>query len=340
MLFGHGDDIYNTERSIRLNFSSNVWYGTELAPLKRYLGERFDQLKSYPDPDAGVLKRILSRRLEIPEECLLVANGSITAFYLIAQAWQGARSAIAIPTFAEYEDACRLYRHRLHFFSCDGERAFESLEGQDLCWICNPNNPDGRLLRRSELLSLVTANPDTTFVIDQAYAAFTTEALFSASDVMNYRNLILVHSISKAYCTPGLRIGYLVASRQLISRIYPYLIPWSVNAMAIEAGRYILTHPAAFTLPIRRWLRETSDFIRELSQLEEVEVFPSSTSFFLVRLKDRKASDLKAYLLDKGILIRDASNFRGLDEHYIRLSTRTVPENEECVARLKHFFSE
>ena len=156
----------------------------------------------------------------------------------------------------------------------------------------------------------------------------------------NNPNLILIQSISKAYNIPGLRIGYIVATPEKIAEINRYIIPWSVNSLAIEASKYILIHPAQFTLPIRKWQRETSEFIYQLSKLDGIEVLPTSTTFFLVRLKKGNASDLKEYLLaNYGILIRDASNFRGLDETYIRLSTQTTAENQILLNALNEWLA-
>ena len=198
MLFGHGDDFYNSQNEVKINFSSNVWHGANLDKLKEHLNEQFSKLTRYPEPDAASLKRLLARRYEIKEENVVVTNGSITAFYLIAQAWKGAKSTIAVPSFAEYEDACRLHEHELTFFSTSDDLSELSLERQDFCWICNPNNPDGKLLHRTEILRLLAANRNTKFIIDQAYVAFTTEDMLKPSDVKNNPNLILIQSISKA----------------------------------------------------------------------------------------------------------------------------------------------
>lgn len=340
MLFGHGDDFYNSQNEVKINFSSNVWHGANLDKLKEHLNEQFSKLTRYPEPDAASLKRLLARRYEIKEENVVVTNGSITAFYLIAQAWKGAKSTIAVPSFAEYEDACRLHEHELTFFSTSDDLSELSLEGQDFCWICNPNNPDGKLLHRTEILRLLAANRNTKFIIDQAYVAFTTEDMLKPSDVKNNPNLILIQSISKAYNIPGLRIGYLVASPEITAMVNKYIIPWSINAIALEASKYILIHPAQFTLPIRKWQRETAELIYQLNKFDNLEVIPTSTTFFLVRLKKGTAAELKKYLWDNyGILIRDASNFRGLDETYIRLSTQTTAENQVLIDAIREWFS-
>lgn len=339
MLFGHGDDFYNSQNEVKINFSSNVWHGANLEKLKDHLIEQFNKLTHYPEPDAASLKRLLARRYEIAENNVVVTNGSITAFYLLAQAWKGAKSMIAVPSFSEYEDACRLHEHELSFFSTSDDLSELSLEGQDFCWICNPNNPDGKLLHRTEMIGLLTANRNTKFIVDQAYVAFTTEDMLKPSDIKNHPNLILVQSISKAYNIPGLRIGYIVASPEITDEINKYLIPWSINAIAIEASKYILIHPAQFTLPIRKWQRETAELIYQLNKFDNLEVIPTATTFFLVRLKKGTAADLKKFLWENyGILIRDASNFRGLDETYIRLSTQTTAENQILIDTIREWF--
>lgn len=338
MLFGHGDDFYNTQQEVKINFSSNVWRGANLDKLIEHLHTQFDKLAHYPDPDASSLRRLLARRFEIKDDNVVVANGSVTAFYLLAQSRRGCRSTIFTPSFSEYEDACRMHEHEITFFNNSEDLSALSLKGQHLCWIGNPNNPDGKLIHRSELLALIAANRHTTFIIDQAYAAFTTEDMLKPADIKANRNLVLAHSISKAYNVPGLRAGYIMAAPGVCRDVAQYLIPWSVSALAIEASKYILIHPAQFTLPIRKWQRDTAEFIYRLNQLDGLEVVPTATTFFLVRLKKGTAAALKKYLLDNhGILIRDASNFRGLDESYFRISTQTTAENQQLIDAIKEW---
>lgn len=213
------------------------------------------------------------------------------------------------------------------------------MKGQDFCWICNPNNPDGKLIHREELLTLIEANRQTVFVIDQAYVAFTTEELLKPSDIFNHPNLILIQSISKEHNIPGLRIGYLIASPEKVEQINRYIIPWSVNAIAVEAGKYILTHPEQYILPICEWRRETIELIDRLNELGDLEALPTSVTFFLARLKKGTAAALKQYLWDHhGLLIRDASNFRSLNETYIRISAQTAAENRVLVEAVREWF--
>lgn len=338
MLFGHGDDYYKSKHKVVSNYSSNVWYGANLMPLKEHLIQTFHLANNYPEPDAASLRNLLAKINNIRPSEVLVTNGSITAFYLIAKAWEGVCSSIFIPSFAEYEDACLLHHHKLTFINNKTDISSLSLNGQELCWICNPNNPDGKIFQKEEMECLLKNNSQTVFVIDQAYRDFCNESLFDLADIHKYANLILVQSISKLHKIPGIRIGYMVANSKLINRIREYLIPWSVNVFAIEAGKYSLSHPEQFPLPLEQWMHDAHKLQNGIMKLG-VEVYPSSVPFFLNRLPNRySAGDLKNFLLERsGILIRDASNFRGLDSSFFRLSTQSEEENNKLIESMKEF---
>ena len=206
--------------------------------------------------------------------------------------------------------------------------------------FCNPNNPDGSVIERETLLELMRENPQTLFVIDQVYADFYPHKLLELKDIYTYPNLILIQSISKLHKIPGIRIGYIAASANIIQRIKRHLIPWSVNALAIEIGKYTLIHPEKFILPLQQWLDDTLHLQKAIGETG-IQTCPSAVTFFLCRLPEgEKASELKSYLIQKaGILIRDASNFRGLDERCFRLSTQRPDENQLLTEFLKKFLS-
>lgn len=341
MLFGHGDDYFISGKEITANFSSNVWYGANLDSLKEHLFSVFTSLSRYPEPDAASLKHMLADVYGVNSSNILVTNGSITAFYMLAQTWKGENSTIIIPSFAEYEDACKLYEHNITYV--ENSKPLESLDlhNQKLCWICNPNNPDGHLWNKTSIERLIESNPETLFVLDQAYSEFVRAEMISPSDINRHKNLILVRSISKVHKIPGLRIGYIVASEKIIDKVSHFIIPWSVNSIAIEAGKYVLSNPGLFEMPLASWKRDTDILMRKLSEIEDIEVMPSTTTFFLVRLKKGKSSDLKKFLVEKyGLLIRDASNFRGLTDAHFRISAQQPEYNDLLVVAIKDWLGQ
>lgn len=327
MLHGHGDDIYGYPE-IRANFSSNVWYGADLSGLRLHLQKASAALSSYPEPDAATLGRRLAAHRGIAPESVCVTNGATEAFYLIAQAFRGFTSVIAQPSFSEYGDACRIYAHRIIEVGQEELTAGKfALPEKALVWLCTPNNPDGRTTPPDVVEKLAAANPECTFVIDLAYEAFTKQPLPEPTD--KNRQLVFVCSMTKQYGIAGLRLGYIAAHPEVMRQIAAIRMPWSVNTLAIAAGNYILDHPQEFLLPLDGLLRETERFRDNIGKIEGVATEPTHCHFFTGRLTKGRAAELKEVLVrNHGLLIRDASNFRGYGEGAFRMATQQPEHND------------
>lgn len=331
MIDGHGDDIHKYGNKIISNFSSNIYTRQNSDTLQKYLYAKLKSIHSYPEPDAYSLTTILSDKLHISTDNILVTNGATEAIYLIAQCYRESKTAIMIPTFSEYEDACRINNHELSFYT-----QMQDIDKDiDTVWICNPNNPNGKIYDIDLLKSLVKSRPRTLFIFDQSYASFTNSKVWNVSESTKYENVVLLHSMTKEFAIPGLRLGYITANKQIIGKINTLKMPWSVNSLAIEAGKFSLQNREE-TFSIDNYIEESQYLQNELKKIEALEIIPSSMHYFLCRLKNKKASDLKNYLIEKhGILIRDASNFRGLDKHYFRIATQSRAENKQLINAIK-----
>lgn len=335
MLKGHGDDIYEYKQPIVSNFSSNIYSKQNFLGLQNYLRERINLIHSYPEPNAESLATLLSCKYNIGTDNICVTNGATEAIYLIAQMFSGEESLVIIPTFSEYEDACRINNHKITYASSLHQINSKS---RLIVWLCNPNNPDGRVYDKDFLNKFIEDHPDIYFIIDQSYQAFAhTKYRLDPKESVVHKNLILLHSMTKNYAIPGLRLGYITACSQLIDKVTTYRMPWSVNQLAIEAGKYLI-NSGTTSFCLEDYLDETNRFIRELSRIDGLTLVPTNTHFFLCCLTDRRASDLKQYLVEKhGILIRDAANFRGLDQRYFRLATQSPNENDALVKAIKEW---
>jgi threonine-phosphate decarboxylase len=152
------------------------------------------------------------------------------------------------------------------------------------------------------------------------------------------QNVLLLHSMTKEFAIPGLRLGYITGSAALLSRIRKCRMPWSVNQLAIEAGHYLLAHKSDYALDLPALMAERKRMSRELSAIDGITVYPSDTHILLCRIEGTTATQLKDYLANNyGILIRDASNFRGLDEHYFRIAVQTPEEDNQLLNILKEW---
>ena len=334
MIHGHGDDGYLYSTEIRTNFSSNVYDNPQLEPLFRYLSTRWQSVRSYPEPQPQTAERTLAYDMMIRPEEICLTNGATDAIYLIARTFRERHSCIAVPTFSEYADACRMHHHRVtNIYDLT-----HIPENTDIVWICNPNNPTGAVIPQKQLKDLLTRYADTLFVIDQSYEDFTEETVFMAKEGIRYPNLILLHSITKRYGLPGLRIGYLTACEALTRQLRLMQIPWAVNQIAIESILYLSGHKNDFTFNLQTILKERARVGERLQQKGIATVWQSQTHFLLAQLRMGNASALKEYLVkEHGMLIRDASNFDGLDKRCFRIAVQSAEENDKLIDAIEEW---
>lgn len=328
MIDGHGDDSYKYEREISSNFSSNVYNKVDISGLKSHLCQCISSISSYPEPEPYTLEKQLASIHQLSPQSVCVTNGATEAIYLIAQAHRGSHTAILNPTFSEYADACLLHQHQVSSIT-DLQPLSSDIE---MVWLCNPNNPTGRVYTTSELTEYIARYPKVCFVVDQSYEHFTLCPLFTAAQAARIPNLILLHSMTKCYAIPGLRLGYFTASQSLTHKIRSHRMPWSVNQLAIVAGSYLLQNVTLSIEEMAIYLQEKERLCSLLATIPSLEVLPSETHFFLVKLLKGNSSNLKDYLANQhGLLIRDASNFQGLDNRYFRIATQSEPENNQLI---------
>lgn len=330
MIEGHGDDAYKY-KAIKINFSSNVYNHVDHSGLYQYLSRQMESIRTYPEPEPYSLEKVLAERFRLSSEEVCVTNGATEAIYLIAQTFRNQTSAILMPTFSEYADACRLHGHKvvpiynLNRLSDRGK----------LIWLCNPNNPTGEVREKEALTACIKQNRQRIFIIDQSYEFFTQKALLTAREAAEFPNVILLHSMTKRFAVPGLRLGYITACKELLHEIRTQRMPWSVNQLAIEAGHYLLSSSQC-DIDISLLLKEKERLAQSLLSIGGMEIWPSDTHYMLVQLRMGKAAALKEYLAtEQGILIRDASNFEGLNEHFFRIATQTPEENDKLVESIK-----
>ena len=333
MLTGHGDDTYRY-KDIRLNFSSNVSNDFDHEGLFCHLARELDHVVSYPQPQPYSLQHELAGLLGLTPDEVLVTNGATEAIYLTAQTFRRGHSGILAPTFQEYADACRLHEHEVSLL----HRISPLPSDLNLLWICNPGNPTGAVLPREELLRSIERHPDVLYILDASYAPYTLLPLITPTEASDLPNVIMLHSMTKQFAIPGLRLGYVTACPTLIQRLQSQRMPWSVNQVAITAGHYLLRHPDEYQLNLPALMQERQRMADRLTALGCIEVWPSDTHILLCHLRMGRASALKEYLATQhGILIRDASNFEGLDSGFFRIAVQNPEADDQLLAAIQEW---
>ena len=199
MLNGHGDDSYRYGRKITLNFSSNVYHHTSLAPLFRHLENCWEQVRSYPEPSPHAVESQLAQAMGISAESVCLTSGATEAIYLIAQTFPDGVPASCPPRFRNTADACRLHGHQVRsIYTTD-----HLPEDADIVWICNPNNPTSSAISTADMKKLLTVcrSLGIFVMIDETYIEFAPEStsLSAVSLVPEFDNFMVIRGVSKFF---------------------------------------------------------------------------------------------------------------------------------------------
>ena len=207
----------------------------------------------------------------------------------------------------------------------------------NMLWICNPNNPTGDVYNQS-VIDRMLVNYDL-LVVDQSYENYTDHFVMNARWAAQLPNLIQIHSLTKTFAVPGLRLGYITAHASLTQHLRRFLRPWSVSALSVEAGKFLMQHD---DLRCKPDLNEAQRLRDQLQQIDGILTQETHTNFMLCQFEsNHTAADLKDYLAcEHHLLIRNASNFRGLTQRHFRVAAQTPAENDALVAAIKQFVAE
>ena len=330
MIKGHGDDTYQYE-GIVSDFSSNICVHDSHQALMNHLAAHAELISHYPEPEAWSLEKMIAERHKIDPQQVIVTSGATEAIYLIAQTF-GMHPVIPTPTFSEYEDACKMFPRSADIIDISSKNKKQ----KTMLWLCNPNNPTGEVYDQL-YIDRMMAEYDLV-VMDVSYENYTNALVMNARWGCRTPYSIQIHSMTKSYAVPGLRLGYITAHESLTEQIRRHLRPWSVSALALEAGKFLLEHDELLCKPD---LQEAQRLAKELEQIWGVVVTPSQTNYMLCRLVHHTAAELKDYLArEHHILIRDASNFKGLTPHHFRVASQTPAENDALVEAIIKFTEE
>lgn len=330
----HGGDRYG--RQIKLDFSVNTNPLGVPDGVARAVADTAAQLDRYPDPECRALVSALARREGVGEDRILCGCGAAELIYAYCAAVKPRRVLELAPTFSEYAAAleasgCAVERWQLK--RSNGFQPWpdilEHLEYADYdgVFLCNPNNPTGQLLEGKFLIQLlgVCRRRGLRLFLDECFLDLSDggEAYSLVPRLEENPGLFILKAFTKTYAMAGLRLGYcLTADRELLRRMSDLTQPWNVSLPAQAAGMAALEE--------RAYLEEAKGLIRRErayleAGLEKMDLWscPSRANYLLFYSE----RPLYAPLLERGILIRDCSNYHGLGRGWYRAAVRPHEEN-------------
>ncbi len=339
MAFVHGGNIITTAHALGLQVDDLIDMSSNLSPLgmvpglRQVLEEGISQIAYLPEATSATLCNLFAEHTGCRPQQVMAGNGTTDFIYDLPALGRFKKAVIVNPTYSDYRLACdyaglpwQSFTLEFPDFSVDFAALDEVLEGGELLFFCNPNNPTGHLVDIPALRCFIEDHPQTTFVIDESYLPFTGEA--SLVRVELPENLFILCSSSKIYGIPGLRLGFLVSAEMNMAALKEHCRPWSVNRLAQLAGEFLLAQGDSYIAAVQSFMAsERPLFVEELQALPGLTVVPGKANFILCRLNSMSAADLAEKMLAERIMIRNCASFDGLDDSYFRVSLKSSPAN-------------
>ena len=347
---GHGANVDNMAKKFGKNENDIIDFSSNVNPhiisdLGKYVLEGLEKSRSYPDINYTNLRNNISDYIKVDSELIIPGNGATEIIYLLMKSIKR-RLAILNPTFSEYGRGAKLNNLEIidfhlkeeNNFSIDLDEIQKNMDKFDSLFICNPNNPNGKVKDLNELLDLMIEN-DKLLIVDETFMEFVgeEEKYSLINKIEQTPNLFILKAVTKFFGMPGLRLGYGVTSnKQIIKNIYEYKEPWTINSFAENLSNYLFKDKEYINGSKDYYINERKFMLEELRKISRLKVYDTDTNFVLIKLDDDEANSLKLELFEKyNILIRDASIFIGLDKSYIRVAIKSHNDNKVLIESLR-----
>lgn len=354
-MYSHGANIEAWKKQFALSGKNILDFSASINPLggpkrtRELLRDNYDLSARYPQDYSQSSGAKIAEYSGIGKDNLILTNGSIEAIYLAARLIAKETSLIVVPTFSEYERAIKSNGGKSRYFKTQGSNYFKidfnkltrSLSGAGALFICNPDNPTGRVILRDDLLFLAKKcrQNGTILVVDEAFIDFLSDPDKASlvKSCLKHNNLIILGSLTKFFALPGLRIGHITAHKKLIKRIAGFRFPWAVNSFA-QVAAVSAVSDFNYIRSTRAFIKKEKDFLfGELSRIKGISPYNPSVNFILCRIDGKRINSKVLFqkLARQGIFIRDCSNFRGLDRQYFRVAVKLRKDNLKLISALK-----
>lgn len=353
--FEHGGNIHQALRENMdlqasfLDFSANINPLGLPEQVKLAITAAIPQIIHYPDVEGYRLKKELCNYYQVPYDQITLGNGAVELLYILCHLLKPKRVLLPVPSFSEYERAAKAVEAQISYYFLSEETNFtfdiqhlcKQLVGYDIVFLGNPNNPTGTIFSKTELKMIIkqAEKYDCFVVLDESFIDFLDiENQYSSRSLINdYKNLIILQSLTKFYAIPGLRLGFALSDVKFAQKLQLMKDPWNVNSLAQVAGIAALQSREYQEQSRKFLLQEKEEFFLKLKQIHGFKAYKPMVNFILVNIADTSLTsfELRDALYKENILIRDCSNYPGLSEKYVRFAIKMHNENNILIEKIK-----
>ncbi|MFD1570701.1 aminotransferase class I/II-fold pyridoxal phosphate-dependent enzyme [Halorubrum laminariae] len=311
-----------------LDFSANTNPEVPDGVEERYRAA-FEAARTYPPEPPADFRRAAAAYVDCDPDAVIPTPGGLAAIRLAVSLAvdDGDTVLVPAPSFGEYAREVRLQGGKPVFVSPESIAEADP-EPHALAVVCAPNNPTGDDYDSDSLEAFAARCrvADTTLLVDEAFRGFTDRPSLAGTD-----GVVVARSLTKLFGLPGMRAGFAVATGDLGAALRGARRAWNLSAPALATGAYCMRQDA-FIRETRERVRTERERLRAAIRTRYA-VEASNAPFLLVDVGDRSVDEVVATARERGVAIRDATTFRGLDSH-VRVAVRRPAENDRLLAAL------
>lgn len=309
---------------------------------------------NYPS-GIGVNSLIAAKCFGLQNEHLCVGNGAAELINSLMKTLKG-KIGIIRPTFEEYpnrldQDCIVPYYPKNQDFSYTIDDLMEYYDDLDISTLLliNPDNPSGNFIELVDVLILAkwARKKGIRLIVDESFVDFANSdfstTLLSEKILQDYKELVVVKSISKSYGIPGLRLGIISsADTELIEFIKNDVSIWNINSIAEFYMQICEKYSDEYKYSLELIKEARDEFLEQLRDIEYLRVIPSQANYVMCEILGMySATELTELLLvDYNIFIKDLSMKKGISGQYIRIAIKRKKENEILVSAFHKLFSD
>lgn len=333
----HGANFYDYDKKL-IDFSSNINVFNMNERLFSFIRDDFDHVNVYPDIKAREAINNVATYLACDASNIILGNGSIE---IIDRAIHRAgRVVIFDPSFYEYELRASVYKKeliRINYkdFKIDFDE-LSVLKRGDLLIITNPNNPNGRLLKKEELIKAqeICKEHGAILLLDEAFIEFTMHD-YDSIKLFKDEDVIVVRAMTKTFALPGVRFGFAYVPKDFKDYYDELSLAWSTGFIQNEAAK-LLANSEEYLNETKKYYQEERARLKNLYKtFENFEMIDSDANFYLLKLKKYSDEEMYSIMLEKGILLRRMQGYKNIGKNYVRLAIRTREENDYLLEKLR-----
>lgn len=333
----HGANFYDYDKKL-IDFSSNINVFNMNERLLSFIRDDFDHVNVYPDIKAREAINNVATYLACDASNIILGNGSIE---IIDKAiYRAGRVVIFDPSFYEYELRASVYKKeliRINYkdFKIDFDE-LNVLKKGDLLILTNPNNPNGRLLKKEELIKAqeICKEHEATLLLDEAFIEFTLHD-YDSIKLFKGEDVIVVRAMTKTFALPGVRFGFAYAPKDFKDYYDELSLAWSTGFIQNEAAKLLVGSEDYIEKTKKYYHNERKRLEEAYKDFEGFEMMHSDANFYLLKLKHHRDEEMYSIMLEKGILLRRMQGYKNIEDNYVRLAIRTREENDYLLEKLR-----